>query len=36
VDATHITFLRGDVESVWRVMEVVGALEIKVEHVETF
>lgn len=35
VDATHVTFLRGDVESVWRVMEVVGALEIEVERVET-
>jgi hypothetical protein len=35
VDATHITFLRGDVESVWRVMEIVGALEVEVEDVQT-
>jgi len=35
VDATHITFIRGGVESVWNIMQVVRDLAIDVRKVET-
>jgi len=35
VDATHLTFIRGGVESVWDVMQVVRDLSIDVRKVET-